>query len=67
MACGQVPGPDAVWSRHSEVLELYPSVVMLLLVLTFSASLKKAASDGVFSVTGLLLGECSLLSPSYLT
>lgn len=63
MACGQVPGPDAVWSHHSEVLGLYPSVVMLLLVLTFSASLKKAASDSVFSEIGLLLGECSL-SPS---
>lgn len=37
---------------------------MLSLVLTSSASLKKAASDSVFSEIGLLLGECSLLSPS---
>lgn len=37
---------------------------MLLLVLTFSASLKKAANDSVFSEIGLLLVECSLLSPS---
>lgn len=64
MECSQVPGPDAVWSHHSEVLGLYPSVVMLLLLLTFSASWKKAVSDSVFSETGLLLGECSLLSPS---